>query len=125
MRGNLRVDIDQLRQTARNAMNRLAKWRGHYAGWQLGTRLATDPESQAVRDHREVTLMMRAELNALVRVLTDKNLVGEREWLDALTDEANRLNQALSERWPGAQATSEGMSYDMRLAAEWMTKWPA
>jgi hypothetical protein len=33
------------------ALQKLAKWRLIFAGWQLGTRLKGDPECDAVRDH--------------------------------------------------------------------------
>lgn len=49
------------------ALNKLAKWRSVFAGWQLGTRLKEDPECQAVKDHREVTILLRAEVSALLR----------------------------------------------------------
>src|SRR5438067_1656730 len=39
------------------ALNRLTKWRSVFCGWQLGTRSSTDPEAQAVRDHREATML--------------------------------------------------------------------
>src|SRR5205809_59165 len=47
------------------ALNRLTKWRSVFAGWQLGTRPLGDPECDAVRDHREVTILMRAELTTI------------------------------------------------------------
>lgn len=34
-------------------LNVVCKWRSLFAGWQLGTRPKGDPESDAVRDHRE------------------------------------------------------------------------
>src|SRR5258707_8554059 len=46
------------------ALNRLTKWRTHYAGWQLGTRAKGDPESDAVRDHRELTMLLRVDLTS-------------------------------------------------------------
>jgi len=42
------------------ALNVLAKWRAHFSGWQLGTRPKGDPEGDAVRDHREATILLRA-----------------------------------------------------------------
>mgnify|MGYP001587156880 CR=1 FL=1 len=41
-------------------INRLTKWRTLFTGWQLGTRAKGDPEGDAVRDHREVTILLRA-----------------------------------------------------------------
>lgn len=48
----------------RRRLEKLGKWRSLFAGWQLGTRLDNDPECQAVRDHREVTMLLRTEVNA-------------------------------------------------------------
>ena len=45
-----------LAQRCYEACNRLTKWRSVFAGWQLGTRAKGDPECDAVRDHREVTI---------------------------------------------------------------------
>lgn len=53
-------------------LQKLCKWRSVFAGWQLGTRPDTDAECQAVRDHREVTMLMRAELSALTALLIEK-----------------------------------------------------
>jgi hypothetical protein len=39
------------------ALNRIAKWRTILAGWQLGTKPKGDPTCDAVRDHREATIM--------------------------------------------------------------------
>jgi hypothetical protein len=55
--------------TAIQALNRVAKWRGLFAGWQLGTRPKGDPECDAVRDHREITILLRVEASALTRLL--------------------------------------------------------
>ena len=45
--------------TMMRMFNRLCKWRTVLTGWQLGTRAKGDPEGDAVRDHREVTLLLR------------------------------------------------------------------
>ena len=68
---------EELAQACSRAMNRLAKWRSVFAGWQLGTRQIGDPESDAVRDHREVTLLLRAEQSALVLLLIEKGIFTE------------------------------------------------
>src|SRR5258707_10424244 len=59
------------------ALNRLTKWRTHYAGWQLGTRAKGDPESDAVRDHRELTMLLRVELTALTGLLMRKGVIAQ------------------------------------------------
>jgi hypothetical protein len=104
------------------AMQRLAKWRAHFAGWQLGTRTKDDPECQAVRDHREVTILLRAEFSALTGLLIEKGIFTAAEFTQALLNEADALAADYEARWPGAKATIDGMQYDKR-ATEWMSKW--
>lgn len=67
-----------------DALNRLAKWRTVFAGWQLGTRARGDPESDAVRDHREATIMLRAEVNALTALSSGR--LAEMHYRSALFD---------------------------------------
>lgn len=55
-----------------DALNKLTKWRMVFAGWQLGTRPKGDPECDAVRDHREATMIQRVEISALSRLLIKK-----------------------------------------------------
>lgn len=93
-------------------LNKLAKWRNVFAGWQLGTRPKGDPEGDAVRDHREVTLMMRAELNALVFLLTEKKkLFTAQEWTAQLGEEAAFLDQAMEKKFPGITTDQDGVHF--------------
>jgi hypothetical protein len=63
------------REEVSRAMNRLAKWRTVFTGWQLGTRPKGDPECDVVSDHREATITPHAEYNTLARMLlTIRNL---------------------------------------------------
>jgi hypothetical protein len=107
------------------AMNRLCKWRGIFAGWQLGTRPKGDPESDAVRDHREVTIILRAEMSALAVLLLRKGVITEAEWTAALEREANDLSADYARRFPGATATDDGLSLDLRRIERegWMKGW--
>ena len=61
--------------TAIQALNRVAKWRTLFAGWQLGTRPKGDPESDAVRDHREITILLRVEQSAIIGLLIRKGII--------------------------------------------------
>jgi hypothetical protein len=106
------------------ALNRLAKWRNILTGWQLGSRLKGDPEGDAVRDHREVTLLLRAEVNALAALLTDKGVITADEWDRQLVIEARHLDAALQKRFPGATAHDHGMELDAKLVHPWMSKFP-
>jgi len=84
-----------------NALNVLAKWRTLFTGWQLGTRRKGDPEGDAVSDHREATILLRAEQSALVLLLVDKGVFTYEEWLAALEGEAKLLDAAFERRFPG------------------------
>jgi hypothetical protein len=107
------------------ALNRLGKWRSIFAGWQLGTRPKGDPECDAVRDHREVTILLRAEMSAAIGVLVRKGVITEAEWTAALEREANDLSRGYSQRFPGAAATDDGLTLDLRRIerAGWMKGW--
>jgi len=107
---------------ADRALNRLAKWRQVLTGWQLGTRTTEDPECQAVRDHREATLLLRAEVSALVNLLVTNGVFTTEDWLEQLVVEADELSAALSAKFVGMRATDDGIEYDRR-AAETMKGW--
>jgi hypothetical protein len=104
------------------SLNRLAKWRSVFAGWQLGTRPLTDPECQAVRDHRELSLILRAEVSTLVHLLVKKGVFTTEEFTTALGDEADMMDADLQRRFPGMSSTEEGMKFDAR-AHETMKGW--
>lgn len=109
----------RLRQT----LERLTKWRSVFAGWQLGTRLQTDPEAQAVRDHRDLSMLMRVEITALTQLLLDKGVFTLEELQDAMAAEAEALMHAYEARFPGFKATDHGLALDPALARETMKGW--
>lgn len=104
-------------------LNRLAKWRMILAGWQLGTRPKEDPECQAVRDHRESTLIQRAELSALTNILIMKGVFTLDDYKAQLEMEAEMLCSMMSQRFPGFEATDNGMKLDPKLATQTMKGW--
>lgn len=106
------------------ALNILAKWRAIFAGWQLGTRPKGDPESDAVRDHRETTLCLRVEGNALVALLIENGVFTAEEWDQQIKIEAEFYEKLLQRRFPGAQASEDGMILDPHRAQPWMSKFP-
>jgi hypothetical protein len=110
-------------ERTQRALNILAKWRAHFAGWQLGTRLKGDPESDALRDHREATILLRAELSALTMLLINREVFTQEQWLQRVQAEAEELCQRYEQRWPGARASLHGMHYDVASAKEWMKDW--
>ncbi len=103
-------------------LERLGKWRTLLTGWQLGTRAKGDPEGDAVRDHREATLMLRAESNALLGLLLEKGVLTKEEWWGALGAEADQFCEDLERRFPGVRASEVGLHFDER-ALVWMSKW--
>jgi hypothetical protein len=104
------------------ALNVLTKWRVLFTGWQLGTRVKGDPEGDAVRDHREVTILLRAEVSALAMLLIDKGVCTHDEWLARVEREANELCKRYEERFPGVRAHEHGLTIDKR-ALPWMKGW--
>lgn len=106
------------------ALNILAKWRVALTGWQLGTRPDTDPVAAAVRDHREATLLLRAELNALTDLLIRQHVISEGGYLAALERSATQLSDDLAARFPGITATETGLDLKFPEAADTMRNWP-
>ncbi len=104
------------------ALNILAKWRTLLTGWQLGTRPKGDPEGDAVRDHREATLMLRAEVTALATLLREKGVVTDDEWLAALEHEATLRSKDYERQFPGVTAHEHGLTLDKRTLP-WMKGW--
>ena len=106
------------------ALQKVAKWRLLFVGWQLGTRPDTDPESQAVRDHRDLSLMLRIEMNALTGLLLKKGIFTEQEWRDALEAEAEQYDKDLEKRFPGVRSTENGLTfYDLNQVMTWQKGW--
>lgn len=104
------------------SLNRLAKWRTFFAGWQLGTRATGDPECAAVRDMREILLLLRVENNALVALLTSKGVFTEAEWGRQLELEAKHMNRTLEAQYAGFSATDEGLQMELPAASETMKR---
>lgn len=112
---------DQHERTMR-ALNILTKWRVLFTGWQLGTRPKGDPEGDAVRDHREATILLRAEVTAFTGLLRAKGVFTDEEWLAALEREAKLLAEDYERRFPGVTASENGLKIDKR-ALPWMKGW--
>lgn len=109
---------DELARRADAAVNRLAKWRSVFAGWQLGTRTDNDPECQAVRDHREVTILLRAEVNALTALLIRARVFSDEDLTAQMIDEAEHLSHQYEKKFPGMEATEHGIAYDLAKIRE-------
>lgn len=109
--------------TLDQALQKLAKWRSVFAGWQLGTRMADDPECQAVKDHREATLIMRVEVNALTALLVSKGVFSVEELSNQIREEAIELDMRMEKCFPGITTSESGVHYDTKVAAETMKGW--
>lgn len=107
---------------ATRALNILAKWRVLFTGWQLGTRPKGDPEGDAVRDHREVTILLRCEVTALTGLLLAKGVFTEDELEAAFEAEAEALNRDYERKFPGVTAHEDGLTFDRRVLP-WMKGW--
>lgn len=103
------------------ATEKLAHWRTFFASWQLGTRSNHDGELRAVKDHREVTMFTRAELNALVGLLIDKKVFTVAEWQSALLREAIQLDKDYEDRFKGFSTSLLGLQMKMPDALNTMT----
>lgn len=90
-------------------LNRLAKWRTVFAGWQLGTRPKGDPECDAVRDHRELSIILRAEVNTLAHMLIDRGVFTADDYAARLQENARELCELYERRFPGFHSTDEGI----------------
>lgn len=99
------------------ALEKLAKWRKFFASWQLGTVPASDGRYRAVASHRELSILLRAELSALEGLLLRKGVFAEEEWQAALEAEAKRLDRDYEETYPGWRSTVNGLSMTLPEAA--------
>lgn len=111
---------------AYRAFNLLAKWRTVFTSWQLGTRSDTDAEAKAVKDHRELSILLRAEVTGITRILLEKGVVTEAELDEIFADEAEQLSKGYERRFPGYKATEHGMAIDVAQVQEHgtMDGWP-
>lgn len=104
------------------ALNRLARWRTVFASWQLGTRSDTDGECEAVKDHREATMLLRAEVSALVALLMNKGLFTRVDFTEQLGKEAELLMRAYEKHFPGFRTDDDGVVLDVPVANETIKK---
>lgn len=94
------------------AMNKVAKWRTVLAGWQLGTRTSEDPESRAVRDHREATIIHRVELSALTALLIKNGVFTASDFEEQCVLEAKILDLQYEQKFPGITTSLAGVHMD-------------
>lgn len=101
-----------------SALNRLHKWRKIFVSWQLGTRPDTDGEALAVADHRSLSLLMRAEINAMTALFIKKGVFTEEEFVTQVIEEAKLMDRDMEGRFPGVRAVNEGLAIDIEKFKE-------
>lgn len=99
-------------------LNALCKWRRVFMNWQLGNKPKGDHEADAVVDHREATMLCRAELNAMTALLIQKGVFTELEFTAQLEVEAEELSRKYSEKFPGYAANETGITMTMPEALQ-------
>jgi hypothetical protein len=108
------------------ALNRLTKWRNVFVGWQLGTREKGDPEGDAVRDHREQSIILRAEVTALTGLRCKEVEVESAKmvddtvdlWVDRLQGFVARLQAEVKSRMQRTGRNSSVVFADFEEAIE-------
>ena len=110
------------------AAERFTKWRKVFAAWQLGVstmnlRKGEHPTVDAVRDQAEVTMLMRAELNALVALLVRRGVFTQAEFSQQLDEEMEHLSGVYQKRFPGFRAADDGLDINIALAQDTMKGW--
>jgi hypothetical protein len=108
--------------TFNRVLQKLAKWRTVFASWQCGTRADTDGEINAIKDHREVTILLRAEVNALTALLVAKGVFTEEGFRNAVGLEADNLDRDYRARFPGFRTSEVGVHMDLPAAADTMKR---
>lgn len=104
------------------ALNRLTKWRWVFAMWQTGSD-DLSAENMAIRDHRELSIMLRAECSALLKILLDKGIVTQEEHAQVLLEEADFLSKSYEKKFPGFKAVDEGLDINTAIARDTMAEW--
>lgn len=95
------------------ALQRVCKWRTVFVSWQLGTRMKGDPEAEALKDHREATILLRCEVSALANLLIKKGVFTAEELTRTVAEEAEHLNLAHEKLFPGFTAHLDGIHIDL------------
>ncbi len=107
-------------KSLRAALEKLAKWRKFFASWQLGTVPAGDGRYRAVADHREQSILMRAELSAVSGLLIRKGVFTQQEYAEALERSAKQLDHDYEESYPGWRSLPDGLHMKLPEAVETM-----
>ena len=77
-------------------------------GRLVGTVLGSEGRYRAAMDLLERCYFMRAELNAVVKILIDKKIVTAEEWEKTCTEEYEWYVAQLAKDWPEIKVTATG-----------------
>lgn len=109
--------------SAREALEKLCKWRSLLAGWHGGSGLVDAPGVKALRDEADHRLIVRVELNALLGLLIQKGVFTVEEFDRALEVEAKQYDKEMAVKFPGFRATAAGLEiFSMDLAQTTMKR---
>ena len=112
---------------SRDDVERFTKWRSVFTAWQMGmhTLEATQRPAyaKALADHRELTMMLRAELNATTCLLIKKGVFTAEEFTLQVDDESEHLSKSYEKKFPGFRATDDGLDINIALARDTMQGW--
>lgn len=76
-----------------------------------------------MRDHRELTIMLRAEVTAIVSVLTTAGITTPEKFTRQVEIEARALDELFEQRFPGISTCEIGVNLKLPEAAETMRGW--
>lgn len=98
-------------------------------GRLLGTVSNEDGRYKAWIDLLERSYFMRAELNAITKVLLDAGIINEGTWQKALDEEFTAFVADLSKQWPEVEVAEDGRSFTIRDLGAWAERckregWP-
>jgi len=76
-----------------------------------------------VRDHRETTMLLRAEVTTLTRILLEANIIKKEELAQIMTEEMQYLDKAYEKKFPGFTTSLDGVHMDIQKCAETTRGW--
>lgn len=106
-----------------DAANILAKWRRFFANWQLGAVHEGSERYYAVANLHERTMLTRAEVSGITKILLDKGIVTQEELAEVMIDEYLYLSDGYAEQYPGFSAFDFGLNINLPEAKETLKKW--
>lgn len=96
--------------TQMTSTNRLAKWRRIFMNWQIGNAPKGHLEGDAIVHHRELSMILRAECNALAALLIQKGVFSQIEFTAQTEVEAEHLATEYEKLFPGLKVTDDGIT---------------